>query len=210
MHGALCSGRVVHHWASAYVVGSPEALIVATPLFFLSRSRALHWLAVVLLVSTPLSFAQPNTEPQLEAAYLVNFLKYVEWPPNSRNTNTICLFGRDTLGTYLGGHEGRTIGGRELRVRRVNTPDDVANCQVLYIPDVEEARIGAVLRWTLGTPILSTSNADGFARSGGGIELLRSGGRVQFIVNADTLSRQGLTPSSQMMRLANRVIGSER
>jgi hypothetical protein len=59
-------------------------------------------------------------------------------------------------------------------------------------------------------PILAASNADGFARSGGGIELLRNSGRVQFIVNADTLSRHGLTPSSQMMRLANRVIGAER
>ena len=137
-------------------------------------------------------------------------MKYVEWPANNRNTTTICLFGRDTLGHYLSSHEGRPIGGRELRIRRVNSPDEMANCQLVYIPDVEEARIGVVLRWTLGMPILSTSNADGFARSGGGIELLRSGGRVQFIVNADTLSRQGLTPSSQMMRLANRVIGSER
>ncbi|MBL8430204.1 MAG: YfiR family protein [Dechloromonas sp.] len=186
------------------------AVIGPALLLSLSRSRALLWLTVVLLVGAPLSFAQPNTEPQLEAAYLVNFLKYVDWPPSNRNTNTICLFGRDTLGPYLGSHEGRTIGGRELRVRRINSPDDVANCQVLYIPDVEEARIGAVLRWTLGSPILSASNSDGFARSGGGIELLRNGGRVQFIVNAETLSRHGLTPSSQMMRLANRIVGSER
>ena len=170
----------------------------------------LRWLTALLLGCPPLSFAQPNSEPQLEAAYLVNFMKYVEWPANNRNTTTICLFGRDTLGHYLSSHEGRPIGGRELRIRRVNSPDEMANCQLVYIPDVEEARIGVVLRWTLGMPILSTSNADGFARSGGGIELLRSGGRVQFIVNADTLSRQGLTPSSQMMRLANRVIGSER
>lgn len=170
----------------------------------------LRWLAALLLAAASATFAQPDSEPQLEAAYLVNFVKYVEWPPSNRNTTTICLFGRDTLGSFLSGHEGRSIGGRELRIRRVNSPDDMVNCQLVYIPDVEEARIGAVLRWTQGLPILSTSNADGFARSGGGIELLRSGGRVQFIVNADTLSRQGLSPSSQMLRLSNRVIGGER
>jgi hypothetical protein len=172
--------------------------------------QRLHWLAALLLVNIVAAFAQPDSEPQLEAAYLVNFLKYIEWPANNRNTATICLFGRDTLGPFLNSHESRLIGGKELRIRRVNSPDDMANCQLVYIPDVEEARIGAVLRWIQGMPILATSDADGFARSGGGIELLRTGGRVQFIVNADTLSRHGLIPSSQMMRLANRVIGGER
>jgi hypothetical protein len=172
--------------------------------------RTLRWLAALLFVGASVVFAQPDSEPQLEAAYLVNFLKYIEWPASNRGTATICLFGRDTLGPFLSGHEGRLIGGKELRIRRVSSPDDMSSCQMVYIPDVEEARIGAVLRWVQGMPILAASNADGFARSGGGIELLRNSGRVQFIVNADTLSRHGLTPSSQMMRLANRVIGAER
>jgi hypothetical protein len=169
-----------------------------------------RWLVALLLATASVAVAEPDSEPQLEAAYLVNFMKYVEWPASNRSTATICLFGRDTLGPFLSSHEGRLIGGRELRIRRISSPDDMPNCQLVYIPDVEEARIGAVLRWTQGMPILAASNAEGFARSGGGIELLRSGGRVQFIVNADTLSRHGLTPSSQMMRLANRVIGGER
>ena len=169
-----------------------------------------HWLAALLLVIASHGFAQPDSEPQLEAAYLVNFIKYVEWPASNRNITTICLFGRDTLGPLLSIHEGRMIGGKELRIRRVGSPADMDSCQLVYIPDVEEARIGAVLRWTQGMPILTTSSADGFARAGGGIELFRSGGRVQFIVNAETLLRQGLTPSSQMMRLAYRVIGGER
>lgn len=174
------------------------------------RIPTLRWLAVLLLSGISLAVAQPDSEPQLESAYLVNFLKYVEWPANNRTTATICLFGRDTLGSYLSGHEGRQIGGKELRIRRVNSPDDMLSCQVVYIPDVEEARIMAVLRWIQGMPILAASNADGFARSGGSIELLRSGGRVQFIVNADSLSRHGLVPSSQMLRLASQVIGGER
>jgi len=174
------------------------------------RIHPLRWLASILLINISLVFAQPDSEPQLEAAYLVNFLKYVEWPASQRSSSTICLFGRDTLGPFLSSHEGRVIGGKELRIRRVNSPDDMASCQLVYIPEVEEARIGAVLRWTSGMPVLTASNADGFARSGGGIELLRNAGRVQFIVNADMMARHGLVPSSQMMRLASRVIGGER
>lgn len=173
-------------------------------------SMRYRWLASLLLGWSLLVGAQPDTEAQLEAAYLVNFLRYVEWPEASRTTSTICLFGRDTLGSILVRQEGAVVGGRELRMRRVSSPDDLASCQLLYIPDVEEARVGAVLRWTQTQPILTVSNLDGFARAGGGIELVRGNGRVQFIVNAGTLSRAGLKPGSPMMRLAQQVLGGDR
>ncbi|MBS1140057.1 MAG: putative transrane protein [Proteobacteria bacterium] len=174
------------------------------------RKRPVGWLAAMLLAWTAFAFGQPDSEPQLEAAYLVNFMKYVDWPANNRPYATICLFGRETLGPFLTAYEGRSVGGKELRIRRANSPDDMANCQLVFIPDVEEARIGAVLRWVYDLPILTVSDSDGFTRLGGGIELTRSSGRIQFIVNAASLSRNGLTPSSQMLRLAQRVIGVDR
>lgn len=174
------------------------------------RIRFRTWLAVVLGMWASFAFGQPDTEPQLEAAYLVNFMKYVEWPASYRTTNTICLFGRDSLGTYLAAYEGRQVGGRELLVRRVSKPDDMAGCQLVYIPELEEARTGAVLRWVENMTVLTVSNQEGFARLGGGIELIRNGGRIQFIVNMAPFSRSGLVPSSQMLRLAQRVIGVER
>lgn len=175
-----------------------------------SIGRLHRRLAAALLAGWSLALAQPDSEPQVEAAYLVNFMKYVEWPVTTRMTATICLFGRDTLGRSLVGYEGRSVGGKELVVRRANSPDDMAHCQLVFIPEVEEARIGAVLRWVDGMPTLVVSDSDGFARLGGGIELVRGDGRVQFVVNNDALARAGLKPASQMLRLALRVIGGER
>jgi len=175
-----------------------------------STRRLCRWITAALLTVASFAFAQPDSEPQIEAAYLVNFMKYVEWPATTRVTTTICLFGRDTLGPSLAGYEGRSVGGKELIIRRANSPDDMQHCQLVFIPDVEEARIGAVLRWVAGMPVLVVSDTDGFARMGGGIELVRNGGRVQFIVNNDALARAGLKPGSQMLRLAQRVIGGER
>lgn len=177
---------------------------------FCSMRRLQRWLTVALLAVDSLTFAQTESEPQIEAAYLVNFMKYVEWPVTTRLTTTICLFGRDTLGASLAAHEGRSVGGKELVIRRANSPDDMPHCQLVFIPEIEEARIGAVLRWVDGLPVLVVSDSDGFAWMGGGIELVRSDGRVQFVVNNDALARAGLKPGSQMLRLAQRVIGGER
>jgi len=168
-------------------------------------------IAVLLLLALPGEYCvgEVATENQLKAAFLVNFLKYVEWPSNT-STATICLFGRDTLGTYLTTYEGRSIAGRELRIHRITGPDQVAACQVLFIPDIEEARYDAVLRWVENLPVLTVSDSDVFTRYGGAIALVRVDGRLQFDINLDTLNRAGLKPSSQMMRLARQVVGASR
>lgn len=166
-------------------------------------------LAVMLACSVPSTFGEVTTEAQLKAAYLVNFLKYVEFP-GTRTTVNLCLFGRDSLGPYLASYEGRQIGGRELHIRRVSSPEQMSDCHELFIPDTEESRIAAVLRWTDKLPILTVSDAETFAREGGAIALIRSEGRLQFEINTDALNRANLKASSQMLRLARQINGTAR
>ena len=166
-------------------------------------------LALGLALAMPATFGEVTSESQLMAAYLVNFLKYVEWPA-SRSTINICLFGRDSLGPYLAGYEGRQISGRELRIRKVSSPEQLADCQELFIPETEEARVGAVLRWVDRQAILTVSDLETFTRDGGAIALIRNDGRLQFDINHDAINRAGLKASSQMLRLARQVVGGNR
>jgi len=166
-------------------------------------------LALGMALAMPATFGEVTSESQLKAAYLVNFLKYVEWP-TSRSTVNICLFGRDSLGPYLANYEGRQIAGRELHIRKVSSPEQLADCQELFIPDTEEARISAVLRWVDKQAILTVSDSENFTREGGAIALIRNDGRLQFDVNNDAIGRANLKASSQMLRLARQIIGSNR
>lgn len=166
-------------------------------------------LAIGLALAIPSTFGEVTSESQLKAAYLVNFLKYVEWPA-SRSTINICLFGRDSLGPYLAGYEGRQIAGRELRIRKVSSPEQLTDCQELFIPETEEARVGAVLRWVDRQPILTVSDVETFTRDGGAIALIRTDSRLQFDVNHEAIGRAGLKASSQMLRLARQIVGGSR
>ena len=103
-----------------------------------------------------------------------------------------------SLGPYLASYEGRQIGGRELHIRRVSSPEQLTDCQELFIPDTEEGRIAAVLRWSDKQAILTVSDSETFTRDGGAIALIRSEGRLQFEVNADALTRANLKASSQL------------
>lgn len=166
-------------------------------------------LATALVLAVPTTFGEVTTEAQLKAAYLVNFLKYVEFP-GTRTTVNLCLFGRDSLGPYLAGYEGRQIGGRELHIRKVSSPEQLTDCQELFIPDTEEARVTAVLRWVDKQAILTVSDSETFIRDGGAIALVRAEGRLQFEINTEVLNRANLKASSQMLRLARPVTGLAR
>ena len=160
----------------------------------------------LLLVSGG-AVTQVASESQIKAAFIVNFLKYVEWPEANRGA-TICLFGRDTQGANLATFEGRIVAGNEVVLRRVLTPEQMAGCQIVFVPEVEEARFAVVLRWLDGQPVLTVSDSENFARLGGCIALVRGESRLTFDVNLNGTSHAGLRPSSAMLRLARQVIGS--
>lgn len=166
-------------------------------------------LAIGLALAVPSGFGQVTTEAQLKAAYLVNFMKYIEWPAQRSSAN-ICLFGRDSLGPYLAAYEGRQVSGLELRILKFNSPEQLSECHMLFVPETEEARFGAVLRWTERQPILTVSDAEVFVRQGGAVALVRTEGRLQFDINVEAMGRANLKPGSQLLRLARQVIGGSR
>src|SRR5580704_7905559 len=63
-------------------------------------------------------------EYDVKAAFLLNFARYVEWPPEAfqgaTQALTICVAGQDPFGSALDDIvAGKTIGGREIVVRRL-------------------------------------------------------------------------------------------
>lgn len=163
-----------------------------------------------------LSWGQPGTaeaqvvsETQLRAAYLVNFIKYVEWP-GAAATATICLYGPDRLGPHLAPYEGRSVQGRELRIRRIFQFDQLADCQALYVTEPDEERQAALIKAAGRLPVLTVAETGSFVQRGGAIALLRQDNRIVFDVNMAVVSRAGLRVNPQMLRLARDVPGGTR
>ncbi len=163
-------------------------------------------LPLLMLAVSGTASAQVGSEQQLKAAFIVNFLKYVEWPEANRGA-TICLFGRDTLGAQFASYEGRMVAGHEIVLRRVISPDQMGGCQIVFVPEIEDARFAAVIRWLDGQPVLTVSDGESFVRLGGAVALVRADSRLQFDVNLNSSIRAGLRPSSAMLRLARQVFG---
>ncbi len=173
--------------------------------------RAALILVVVCFSLCVGSYAQPQRPPEYEvkAAYLLNFLKFVQWPASfatAESTIPICVLGRDPFGPALDRIvSGQRIEGKNVVTRRLTRPADIDGCRVLFIDESENAQLGRTLATLDDTPVLTVSEIPDFVARGGIIQFVLRQDRVRFEINLMKAERIGLMVSSQLLNVASAV-----
>ena len=155
------------------------------------------------------------TEYQVKAAYLFNFLKFVEWPDDSsadlHGKWVIGVVGENPFGDILAqAVYGKTVQGHELQVRSFQSTEDLRACHILFISASEKKRLPSILTALGGSSVLTVADMDNFNASGGMIQFVMEDGSVRFVINVGTTSRARLKVSSKLLSLARVVTGAER
>jgi YfiR/HmsC-like len=163
-------------------------------------------LTVSLTIACGTTSAQTASAPALKAAFLFNFAKFAEWPLASRSGPlTICVLGDPAVADALERTVNeQTIGGRRVTLSRV-TVEALRACHLLYLSGLDPQRIRAMVDELRASPVMTVSDADGFAESGGVIGLFPEAGRMRFAINTDAAQRAGLRISSRVLSLAKIV-----
>jgi hypothetical protein len=184
--------------------------------------RGQHWLAQVIAWAACLGLwcesclvgrAEGSlTEYQVKALYLLNFIKYVDWPPNtiagSNAPTTIGLCGESKLGEALKiVAAGKSIGGRLIAIREIGATNDFSPCQILFISDAESFRMRQILEKASALPILTVGEGAAFAQNGGIINFVLKNGTVRLEINLSAAKKAGLTISSRLLAVADVVKG---
>jgi hypothetical protein len=171
--------------------------------------------ACALALAPPEAAAQPavSKEYQVKAAFLFNFVQFVEWPAaaftNSAAPICIGVLGDDPFGPALDETvRGETVRNRKLVVERSRRLEDLKDCQLIFISKSETERIPGILDELGPTPVLTVSETPGFAQRGGIINLYLAGNKVRFEINAAAARRKGLRISSELLSLG-RIIQPE-
>ena len=168
--------------------------------------------AMVVMLSGPSSLgaqASTPTEYDIEAAYLFNFMRFVEWPSTAMadgGSLHICVLGQDPFGEALDATlAGGSIAGRNVTAVRISEPKEPLHCHILFISSSENSRLPQILLTLDKTPVLTVSNTPHFVDRGGMIEFTLERGKVGFEINLAVSSGAGLTLSSDLLKLAKRV-----
>jgi hypothetical protein len=159
-------------------------------------------------------------EYKVKAAFLFNFIKFVEWPDEQKtDVNapiTIGILCDDDLADHFGELESRKIRDRSIVVKKFRsfeTADDkagLARCQVVYVTTCMQKYGKETIAMLHKLPILVIGESDGFLEAGGMINFIIADGKVCFEINTKAADEAGLKIGSQLLRLAKRVIKNEK
>ncbi len=182
--------------------------LLRTP--FARAARAL--VPVVLLVAARGLAAQAVRAPeyQVKAVFLFNFAQFVDWPsdafPTSDAPLVIGVLGDDPFGGALDQTvRDERLGGRPFQVRRYQNVDEIKTCHILFISRSERDRADGILAGLNHRPILTVSDADGFAQRGGMIRFVTDRNRIRLQLNLVAADAAHLTISSKLLRVAEIV-----
>lgn len=187
-----------------------------------SARLALRWLrlaALGLLVTVPLREAPaadspPVSESTLKAAFLYQFLGYVEWPagalPAPSAPFTIRVAGGDDIFRELRKSvKGRSAHGRPIEVKRLGSDDTLDGVQILFVGANQRARLADLVPSARRASVLVVTESEDALDDGSIINFLIADRRVRFEVSLVAAEQSGLAVSSRLLDVAQRVVTGE-
>jgi hypothetical protein len=178
-----------------------------------SRPVAKTWITAFLigclllpgLSVRPAAAQSSKREYAIKAAFVYNFLKFIDWPSGGNRPLVVGVFGSNPFGSALTNLNGKTAKGRTISVRQINGVADAESCDVLFIPASEADRQQQLLQAVRGSSVLTIGERRGFAQSGGVINFVVEDDKVRFEVNPAAAERAKLSIGSEMLKLAKIV-----
>jgi hypothetical protein len=173
----------------------------------LLRCRPLA-VALALALAMPASIpAQAPNEYQVEAAFLFNFTRFVDWPQSSASgLFCIGIAGADPFGGALEeAVKGRSAGGHAIAVKHFKPGEESAACEIVFISGADARKMRAALGRLQHAAVLTVGEGPGFCHSGGVIAFEIEDNKVRLEINPEAAQRARLQISSKLLSLATLV-----
>lgn len=174
----------------------------------IGRKALLMALVLVLAAGNAEAQSAKDRELLLKAAFLHNFAKFVEWPPEAFTSPssplTVCVRSDDAFAVMAQAMNGKTVGERPLSVIDSRQSAAPASCHITFISaDELESSYAAHLKKPYS---LTVSDRERFARTGGMVGLVIVENKIRFEVNLLATRAARLRIQPGLLRLAADVI----
>lgn len=151
--------------------------------------------------------AAATREYQLKAAFLYNFTKFIEWPPDRFPTPespiVIGVLGVNPFnGELTQVVEGRLVNGRAVSVRAVTTTEEAKAVHLLFIPAGQEIRFEAIRSQLDSNAVVTVGETARFTALGGLIRFVNEADKIRFAVREHTEHPLKVRLSAHLLKLA--------
>jgi len=167
---------------------------------------SLFALMVFLFGSLSVHAQTSMSEYQVKALFLLNFVKYVDWPAGASGPITIGILGQDNFNDSLtDAVEGKNINGRAITIKHLSSGDSLSGCTILFISSSENSQLSAILGKVGSLPILTVGESESFLQNGGIINFLLKEGKIHLAINLKAAQKVNLQISSKLLSVADVV-----
>jgi hypothetical protein len=178
-------------------------------------------LFALVLVAAPRVRAdsKKSKEYQIKAAFLYNFIKFVDWPnekPSDEKTITIGIIGKTPFGKAFEPLKDKKTKDKKVIIRQFKSLEEsklpskqieaIRKCHVLFVCSSEKQQLRKIINLVKDHSVLTVGDTNGFLESGGIINFVIEDHKVYFEVNNNTAKQAKLNIRSKLLRLAKKVI----
>ena len=160
---------------------------------------------LLLLMALPTRTLAQTTNHKAYAIFLYNFTKYVHWPENSPQSDfRITVIGSSKITPeLLAIVQNKNVLGRKILVLQVNTVQELASTDLVYLSNGKSSELDELLRMVAGKPILVVTEREGLSRKGAGISFVTlEDNSLRFVLNDKVITACNLQIATELKNLA--------
>jgi hypothetical protein len=150
-----------------------------------------------------------SRQAEIEAAYLYNFGKYINWPADEGASKpfVIAVVGDSPIQEPLVRlARAKSLNDRPIIVKQIRAAADYEPCQILFVPDDQNRDLVAeVVRRARSMPTLIVGETRTSVEGGAMINFYPEGNTLKFEINSRSAERVRLKISSKLLALGKTV-----
>lgn len=172
--------------------------------------------------------SEPSQEYKVKAAFLYNFIKFVDWPKeemgDANEPITIGIIGKDPFGNAFEPVKDKKVKERKVVIKRFKSiaelkelgergkdeldkqSEAMKKCHLLFVCSSEKEYLKDIISAVRERPILTVADTTEFLQAGGIINFVMEEQKVRFEISAAAAERSKLKIRSQLLRLAKKVV----
>ena len=141
---------------------------------------------------------------KLQAFFIYNFTKYIEWPPDYQAGNfDILVLGNSAIDTHLKDiASSKKVGNQTIIIKRISSVNEISKCHIVFISKEKSDELPNVISRIGSNSILIITEKNGLASMGSAINFVIVNDKQKFELNKRNVTKYGLKISNQIDALA--------
>ncbi|MGL4597465.1 MAG: YfiR family protein [Bacteroidia bacterium] len=171
------------------------------------KLRVPGFVVVLCMLMFPFQVKAQETNYRSYALLLYNFAKNTTYPSSAKTTYTFGVYGASPVLQELQKlAKLKKVHNLTIVVKQVNTPQEAAQCDQIFLPVNKSNQIKAITEATKGKPVLLVAERENYYLKGAAISFVIDDDDIlRFDINTKILKQQGLDVTPNLLQVANDV-----